>query len=57
MIVFLCCAMLAATGGETAPTSAVVPQDSGAAIAGLPALVEENPGPVPGLVSALDGMH
>ncbi|MDM7991714.1 MAG: outer membrane beta-barrel protein [Candidatus Fermentibacter sp.] len=57
MIVILCCAMLAASGGETAPTSAVVPQDSVAAIAGLPALVEENPGPVPGFASALDGMH
>ncbi len=37
-------------------TFTVIPADSGEA-AGLPALVEENPGPVPGFVSALDGFH
>ena len=53
MVTGVCCAVISTILTET---SAVVPPDSGAA-ADLPALVEENPGPVPGFVSALDGIH
>lgn len=57
MMVVLFCAVLASSQADQGVTSAVVPRDSGTAVAGLPALAEDNPGPLPGLVTALDGMH